>query len=262
MFGEESRFAPSHVLETQSDIIGAFVQSGLSSCVMTRLRADGLPTPNASAPAWLWAVPVFSCCLLGFIPPIVIAAKARTRQAAQWAVAFTIAYLIGFTLIGLQPDDADNLGTRLGAVAIIATGIGGAAYSAIAGSKLNWSATTPPATEPPSDPNEGAIAGVLATRQKRAEARALAQRDPQMARDLRIGRPDLPRHYDDGGLVDVNSAPAETIAQWLGLTGAQAAHIVEVRHQLGKFQQVDDLLNMAGLDWTAFDQARDRIITL
>jgi hypothetical protein len=233
---------------------------------MTRLRADGMPTPNASAPAWLWAMPVFSCCLLGFVPPIVIAAKARTRQAAVWAGAFTTAYLIGFTLIGLQPEDADNIGTRLGAVAIIATGIGGAAYSAIVGSKLDWSARTVPAPAvtagPPPDPNDGAVAGVLAARQKRVEARALAQRDPQMARDLRIGRPDLPRHYDDGGLVDVNSAPAETIAMWLGLSEAQAAHVVEVRQQLGKFEQADDLLNMVGLEWHAFDQARDRIITL
>ena len=46
-----------------------------------------------------------------------------------------------------------------------------------------------------------------------------------MARDLRIGRPDLPRHYDDDGLVDVNSAPAETIAKWSGLSQAQAADI-------------------------------------
>lgn len=236
---------------------------------MTRLRGDGLPIPNTSAPAWLWALPVFSCCLLGFVPPLVIAAKVKTRHAALWAAGFTVTYLIGITLIGLQPDNADNIWTRLGAVAIVATGIGGACYGAVVGPKLDWSARTPganPATAytagPLPDPNEKAIAGVLAVRQKRVEARAVAQRDPQMARDLRIGRPDLPRQYDDGGLVDVNSAPAETIAKWLGLTDAQAAHVVEVRHELGKFERADDLLNMVGLEWAAFDQAKDRIIIL
>jgi hypothetical protein len=30
-----------------------------------------------------------------------------------------------------------------------------------------------------------------------------------MTRDLRIGRPDLSRQYDDGGLVDLNTAPVQ-----------------------------------------------------
>jgi competence ComEA-like helix-hairpin-helix protein len=207
--------------------------------------------------------------MLGFVPPLVIAAKARTRQAMVWAAGFTIVFLLGFTLIALQPEGADNLWSSLGAALVVVTGIGGAGYSVVAGSRLDWGsrgpaanlATVVPVASPP-DPNAGAIAGVLAARQKRTEARAVAQRDPQMARDLRIGRPDLPRHYDDGGLVDVNSAPAETIARWLGVSEAQAAGIVEVRHQLGKFERVDDLLNLAGLEPNTYDQVSDRIILL
>jgi DNA uptake protein ComE-like DNA-binding protein len=120
----------------------------------------------------------------------------------------------------------------------------------------------PVVTVPPHDPNPVAMAGVMAARQKRAEARAVAQRDPLMARDLRIGRPDLPRYYDDGGLVDVNSAPAETIAKWLGLSAAEAAQVVQVRQQLGRFEHVDDLLNLVGLELTVYDQVSDRIILL
>lgn len=237
-----------------------------SVCVMNQTWPAQPPRPSASTPAWLWAVPVFSCCLLGFVPPIVIAAKTRTRQAAMWAAAFTCAYLVGFALIGLQPDGADNIWTRLGALLVVATGIGGACYSAVVGSRLDWSGSAPRTLAPlpaaPHDPNEGAIAGVLAARQKRAEARAVAQRDPQMARDLRIGRPDLQRHYDDGGLVDVNSAPPDVIAMWLGLTGEQAAHVVEVRQQLGRFERAEDLLNLVGLDPVAYDRACDRVIIL
>lgn len=236
--------------------------------VMKRFWPDGPPSPGGSAPAWLWAVPVFSCCVLGFIPPIVIATKAKTRQATQWAVGFTAVYVIGFVMIGLQPDGADNFWSRFGAAAVVATGLGGACYGAVVGARLDWGTKTPPVITapgvavPPPDPNQAAIAGVMAVRQKRADARAVAQRDPQMARDLRIGRPDLPRHYDDGGLVDVNSAPAEAIAKWLGLSQAQASHIVEARQQLGKFERVDDLVNLVGLEPAAYDQARDRIIVL
>jgi hypothetical protein len=33
-----------------------------------------------------------------------------------------------------------------------------------------------------------------------------------MAWELRIGRPDLPRVYDDGGLIDVNHVPPQVLA--------------------------------------------------
>jgi hypothetical protein len=48
-----------------------------------------------------------------------------------------------------------------------------------------------------SDP---AITAALAARSRRDEARRLAEADPLLARELRIGRPDLPRPYDYGGL--------------------------------------------------------------
>ena len=38
-----------------------------------------------------------------------------------------------------------------------------------------------------------------------------------LAQELKIGRPDLPRDYDDGGLVDVNHVPAAILAARLGL---------------------------------------------
>jgi hypothetical protein len=34
---------------------------------------------------------------------------------------------------------------------------------------------------------------------------------PVLARELRIGRPDVPRQFDDGGLVDLNHAPVPVL---------------------------------------------------
>jgi hypothetical protein len=168
---------------------------------MKQTRLDALRTPIAAgAPAWLWALPVFSCCMLGFVPPLVIATKMRTRQASLWAVGFTVTFLIGFMLIAVQPEDVENAWTNLGAALVVVSGVGGAAYSAVVGSRLDWGPQSAPASAAPAftavplpDSNQGAIAGVLAVRQKRADARTLAQRDPHMARELRIGRPDLAR---------------------------------------------------------------------
>lgn len=48
-------------------------------------------------------------------------------------------------------------------------------------------------------------------------ARHIVQTNPALARELRIGRPDLPREYDDDGLVDVNCVPGAVLADRLGL---------------------------------------------
>lgn len=51
----------------------------------------------------------------------------------------------------------------------------------------------------------------------RAEARKIVDRDPDLARSLHIGRADLPdRTFPDGGLVDVNSVPVNSLAEALG----------------------------------------------
>lgn len=119
-----------------------------------------------------------------------------------------------------------------------------------------------PQRPPAYDSNQDAIQQIHEDRRKRSEARALAQRDPQMASELRVGRPDLPRQYDDGGLVDVNSVPAATLTEVLGLSPSVAGHVVEVRQQLGGFTHVDDLVNLAGVELSTFDRVKDRLILL
>ena len=64
-----------------------------------------------------------------------------------------------------------------------------------------------------------------------------------MARELRIGRPDLPRTYDDGGLVDLNSAPAEAIANTCGIEIAVATLIVNARAAGITFTTIDDVFS-------------------
>ncbi len=95
--------------------------------------------------------------------------------------------------------------------------------------------------------NEQAIALAQHRRALRQQARELAQRDPVMAREVRIGRPDLPRQYDDGGLIDVNHAPASMIANLPGLTSALAEQIVRVRDQVGGFVSAEDVSAAASL---------------
>jgi hypothetical protein len=58
---------------------------------------------------------------------------------------------------------------------------------------------------------------------------------------MRIGRPDLPHDYDDGGLVDVNQVPGDVLVSCLGLTPAETAAVVAARDHLGQFSGPEEL---------------------
>jgi DNA uptake protein ComE-like DNA-binding protein len=119
-----------------------------------------------------------------------------------------------------------------------------------------------PVIRPRGDANAQAIAAANMRRELRRQAREHAAKDLALARELRIGRPDLPREYDDGGLVDLNSAPAPVIADLCGLEPAQAGRIVQARQAAGRFASVEDVFSWTELPVDTWDRLRDRSVTL
>ncbi|MEW2355288.1 helix-hairpin-helix domain-containing protein [Spirillospora sp. NPDC029432] len=98
-----------------------------------------------------------------------------------------------------------------------------------------------PKAAPHSQRNEHAIKLAKYRRVLREDARALATEDPALAHELRIGRPDLPRGYDDGGLVDVNHAPPSALAMLPGLTDEHVERIVRRREEQGGFFSAEEM---------------------
>jgi hypothetical protein len=94
----------------------------------------------------------------------------------------------------------------------------------------------------PADP---AIAAVLATPCPPRRGAKLAAADPQMAREFNIGRPDLVRSYDDGGLVDRHTVPYVLIASTCGIELAVAEQIVAARFAGVPFSTVDVVFSLA-----------------
>ena len=94
----------------------------------------------------------------------------------------------------------------------------------------------------------------------RREARKLQHDNPVLAQELKIGRPDLPRHDDDGGLVDVNHVPAAILAARLGLAPAEVTAVTAARGQLGRFSSIDELSVYANLPPDRLDGLRDRLL--
>jgi hypothetical protein len=112
------------------------------------------------------------------------------------------------------------------------------------------------------EPQQPALVAALQARQRREEASAIAARDVDLARELRIGRPDLRRQFDDGGLVDLNHVPTPVIVQLLGLSEAEAAQVIEARDRIGGFLSAEEVIAHTDLSPTRIDGIRERLVFL
>ncbi|GAB3453445.1 ComEA family DNA-binding protein [Actinophytocola sediminis] len=208
---------------------------------------------------WYVVVPVLTAGLLTFLP--FLHAAIRLRRLWVWLATVVFVMVAGGVLyVSGQPE-----GTTAGAVDAVF--VIGALSSMVVGTTVlvglrrevfglgepeGAGAEGTPAIDP-------AVGQILRARTKRAQARELAAADPLMARELRIGRPDLSGDYDDGGLVDLATAPEAVIAEVLELSAEQAEDIVAVRDTV---LTVDDVFSLAELPVSAWDRIKDRAVVI
>ena len=95
----------------------------------------------------------------------------------------------------------------------------------------------------------------------RAQARRLAQTDPELAAEIGIGRPDR-AGAADAGLIDVNNAPVTTLATLPGVDRELANRIAADREQVHGFASVEDLGATMDLDGDVVEALRERAIFL
>ncbi|MFE9954621.1 BTAD domain-containing putative transcriptional regulator [Micromonospora sp. NPDC005299] len=99
-------------------------------------------------------------------------------------------------------------------------------------------------------------------RLRREQARYLLHHYPAARHELRIGRPDLARTFDDGGLVDVNAVAEQVIAGLPGVTAAQGRQVVTERWVRGPFGSMEDLGARCQLPAALTDSLRDVLVFL
>ncbi|TNY34858.1 ComEA family DNA-binding protein [Thermomonospora catenispora] len=205
-----------------------------------RVPSDTMP-PGRAALSVTWALLPFLS--LGWATPLVFAGAAIWRRSGHLMIA-AVLYLGLFTaqVMLLPAAETDPLAERLSGACLLTQMIGGCFHAFLVRRRV----FDPEGTAGLAG-NERAIALARRRRLMRAKARELAERDPGLAKELGIGRPDLPRRYDDGGLIDLNHAPAQTLTRLPGVTEEMARRIVEVRAQTGGFVSAEELSALAGL---------------
>ncbi len=191
---------------------------------------------------------VASCGILAAVPFLHAASVLRRRSLVVEAAAFGVAGTLLIVLSGSsgssQPTTMDAV---LGLVAAVVMVVACFRLRSLRNEVRDVLADAP------------ALAAAVAARRRRERARALAEADPALARDLGIGRPDRPGEFDDGGLVDLGTAPADVIAIRCDISPADAERIVAAQ---GLFSTVDELLVLVEIPVGMWNRIRDRGVVI
>jgi hypothetical protein len=237
-----------------------------------------MPAPSTTNPAttlvrwWRtggWYV-VVAALTTGFAAPVAFvhaAVRSRAVDLWAWAIAYTTAVVSVFVLFSMAPQDAAHRAT--GPLPGLATAliflIWFASSFHLAAIRRRVFGLRPVATPLPDGAyrDDPAVAAALERRQRRNDARRLAGSDPLLARELGIGRPDLRRGYDDGGLVELNTAPAPVLAAVLDLAPDQVRQITDLRDRPGAvLTTVEDLFAWTDLPYAQWDHIREHGLVL
>ncbi|MEU8117110.1 helix-hairpin-helix domain-containing protein [Spirillospora sp. NPDC049024] len=203
-----------------------------------RVPSDTMPPGRAALSVTWAALPFLS---LGFATPFTFAAALLWRRSLHLLVS-TVAYAGLFALLLSVLSAADDRGNvRFAGMLMAVLAVVGCGHAFL----IRRGVFDPHGLS--GVDNEAVVERVKRQRLLREKARELAASDPGLAKELRIGRPDLPRQYNDGGLVDVNHAPAEALKLLPGITAELADRIERVRAETGGFLSAEELSAVAGL---------------
>ena len=198
--------------------------------------------------SWIWAVLPF--VTLGLATPVTFLWAAQRVRSTQYVVA-TIVYTV-LVVLGFAVPNED-----VSFAFLTASWVVGSLHALLVRPAVFRSGS-------PSEEltMERAADAARDRRELRRKAREIATEDPGLARELGIGRPDEQHDFDDGGLIDVNSVPAEVLLQVRGVTPELAERIVQARETRGPLTSIEELSVFADLPPGLSDRLADRLLFL
>jgi DNA uptake protein ComE-like DNA-binding protein len=110
-------------------------------------------------------------------------------------------------------------------------------------------------------PGDARLNGARERLAQHESALELARENPRLAVEAGVGRPDLPGAYD-GGVVDLNHAPAEVIACLPAFDAETAARVVATRERIDGFASLEDFGAVLDLPGDQVERLRDHVVFL
>ncbi|NEK87628.1 helix-hairpin-helix domain-containing protein [Blastococcus saxobsidens] len=218
--------------------------------VLDRLRAGG----------WYFAVTIFSAGFLAALPFWHAAGRLGRRDVRSLAVAYTLAGVYLLVLMALTPKQADGTSadgplSTIGGLSVLVVVVAACVQLRPLRRQVYRAGAIVPTSDDP------VVARAREAHARRQEARRLIAGEPALRRELGIGRPDLRRGYDDGGLVDLNTASAALIASVCGIEPAHAEAVVAGREARGgTYFNIGEVLVEVPLPPHAQDELRERAV--
>ncbi|WP_422737025.1 BTAD domain-containing putative transcriptional regulator [Micromonospora sp. WMMD729] len=223
-----------------------------------------LPTNPARPPRPYWAsrtVTIFGTALVllsfGCLTWLVILAHAAWRRSWRLALAgvgYLALVVIEVILLDLDSPDAEVSGPTAATFCGLGliTWMAGAMHVILLSI---WEAIT-------GRPDSARGRADEERRIRREHARYLLYHYPAAREEWRLGRPDLARTFDDGGLVDVNAVPEQVLTALPGLTSEQGRQIVMDRWLRGPYASMEELAARCLLPPSTTEPLRDLLLFL
>jgi hypothetical protein len=215
------------------------------------------------AGGWYLGVPILSAGVFAAVPFWHAHSRLDRPELRSSAVAYSVAGAAIMAIAGITPKDAQGdpvgiLGGVLQTISVVVALIVIITACAKLARVRREIFQRPGWESPAADPQADQVKQVRARRDR---ARSLWANDPAAARELGIGRPDLGRGYDDGGLVDLNTAPAGVIASVCGVDPLLADAIVAARTRRdGVFYGLGEVLIDVAVPSSVEGELRERAI--
>ena len=187
----------------------------------------------------LWALlPLLTCGLGAPIAFGVALAKRRSPLTLLGLIVYSALSLVWFLLAGTFGAEAPLWADLVAYTALLIVTVGATMHLFMI-RPLVWTPQREPSVPVARMSGHEVIDRA---RELRRQARAMAEADPMLAKRLGIGRPDLPRQFDDGGLIDLNHAPLHVLTSLPGVTEAGARQILDRVERLGPFESLGEVL--------------------
>jgi DNA uptake protein ComE-like DNA-binding protein len=198
---------------------------------------------------WLWALGALAP--FGIATPALFGVAGRQVGKRSWLVAAAVYAVLawGGVVLAIATED-DSGGRTFSGLMILSAWIGGAVHAFVARGEYARRLAGPRRT---------ALDAARETVAERREAQELVRREPLVALQMGVGRPDVPgaAHMH---VIDVNRAHPRELAALPGVNLKLAREIVRAREEIDGFDSLEDLGIVMHLDGNAVEDLRPYVV--